>query len=91
MEKIKKILIKLKNFTRNKGEKGKHIITLGGGEPTLREDLEEIIHIAKSLNFTVRIVTNGVLINEKRAESLRKSGLRFIQVSLDGGTAKRSR
>jgi len=57
-----------------------------GGEPLLRQDLEELIAYAKQLGIRSSITTNGVLLDEKRAVSLKQAGNRVLQISLDGST-----
>lgn len=54
-----------------------------GGEPTLRRDLEELIHYARSRNLLVNLVTNGTLIDDSRARALKKAGLGSAQVSVE--------
>jgi radical SAM protein with 4Fe4S-binding SPASM domain len=69
------------------------VSTIGwtGGEPLLREDLEEIIIYAKSKgNIRSGITTNGILLDEKRGLSLKKAGVGLIQISLDGSTPQRN-
>jgi radical SAM protein with 4Fe4S-binding SPASM domain len=60
------------------------MLTLGGGEPTMRPDLEEIIALSVGRGFRVRIVTNAVTLDRERAKLLRSSGLKLAQVSIDG-------
>ena len=84
LDTIDQILQKFKTLGKAYGEHGPHILTIGGGEPTVRKDLKEIIQLAARRRFQVRLVTNGVLIDEKMARSLRKAGLKVAQVSLDG-------
>lgn len=69
---------------------GAKIIGWTGGEPLLRNDLEDLISFAKSLGIRSSVTTNGLLLDEKRAESLKKSGLETVQVSLDGSTPERN-
>lgn len=57
-----------------------------GGEPLLREDLEELIAYARRRGIKSSITTNGVLLDEKRAISLKEAGNRIMQISLDGST-----
>lgn len=61
---------------------GNCLIGLTGGEPTLREDLEDIIKgiVPRS---TVLLFTNGSNVTEERAKSLKKAGLFSIAISLD--------
>lgn len=61
-----------------------------GGEPLLRQDLEELIALAKSLGMKSSITTNGVPLDEKRALSLKEAGNHAIQISLDGSTPEQN-
>ncbi|MCW7071964.1 MAG: radical SAM protein [Methanophagales archaeon] len=61
---------------------GISLLHLTGGEPLLREDLEEIALYAKSKNMYVSLDTNGTLVTKERAKSLRCFDR--IGVSLDG-------
>lgn len=61
-----------------------------GGEPLLRDDLEELIAYARQLGIKSSITTNGVLLDEKRAISLKQAGNRVMQISLDGSTPEKS-
>lgn len=58
-----------------------------GGEPTLRQDLEELISYAREWKLVTNLVTNGTLITEKRAQALKAAGLGSAQVSVEGPTA----
>ena len=57
---------------------------IAGGEPLLRNDLEQIIAYAKKRGLITTFTTNGILLNSKRARSLIKSGVDGIAVSIDG-------
>ena len=59
-------------------------IVFTGGEPLLRNDLEQVGLELYNRRFPWGLVTNGMLLDEKRLESLLKAGLRTITVSLDG-------
>jgi radical SAM protein with 4Fe4S-binding SPASM domain len=61
-----------------------------GGEPLLRDDLEELIAYASAKGINSSITTNGVLLNEKRAIILKEAGNRAIQISLDGSTPEKN-
>jgi MoaA/NifB/PqqE/SkfB family radical SAM enzyme len=61
-------------------------IVITGGEPLLRRDLEQIGNELYQRGFPWGIVTNGLLLTEKRIRSLVDAGLRSITVSLDGQT-----
>jgi radical SAM enzyme (rSAM/lipoprotein system) len=62
----------------------KTMIVLTGGEALLRKDLEQIGTDLYKRGFPWGIVSNGMLLNKKRIDSLLDSGLRAITVSLDG-------
>lgn len=61
-------------------------ITIGltGGEPLLRNDLEECGKELYQRGFPWGFVTNGYLLTEKRLAGLLDAGLRTITISLDG-------
>ncbi len=63
---------------------GSFFITIGGGEPLMRQDLFEIIKYARNNFIAVSLVTNGLLIDEKTAKNLGALNLNTITVSLDG-------
>jgi radical SAM protein with 4Fe4S-binding SPASM domain len=57
-------------------------IHLGGGEPLLRDDLEDIVSYFKSKKMGVSVSTNGVLLSEARAKSLVKAGVNRFEVTI---------
>jgi len=60
-------------------------VGLCGGEPTLHEDLPEIIARYSAEGFTVRLLTNGLrLAEEGYLEKLAKAGLRWVILQFDG-------
>ncbi len=54
---------------------------LSGGEPLVREDLEEIVAAAHALGFYTNLVTSGVGLTEARIKALKRGGLDHIQLS----------
>ena len=58
-------------------------LTITGGEPTLRKDLEEIIARARQHNMRVSLLTNGFAISPARIKSLVASGVSKITISID--------
>lgn len=54
-----------------------------GGEPLLRDDIEKLITFAGNLGLEMRLQTNGMLLNQRRAEKLMAAGLSSIMISLD--------
>ena len=62
-------------------------LVLSGGEPLLRPELDAIIDRARGLGLEVTLLTNGLLIDERRARWLVARGVR-VKISLDGATAR---
>jgi len=54
-----------------------------GGEPMLRKDLFRLLALAKRKGFTTELVSNGLLINERKARLLVDSKLDILIVSID--------
>lgn len=61
---------------------GSFVISIGGGEPFLRDDLPDIIK-ALSLHHLPLVTTNGYLITRSLAREVFRSGLWGVSVSLD--------
>lgn len=55
-------------------------LTFTGGEPTLREDLVELVNYSRW--FVTRLNTNGVLLTEKLCKDLYEASLDSVQVTL---------
>ncbi|MDP8234750.1 MAG: radical SAM protein [Candidatus Erginobacter occultus] len=62
-------------------------ITLFGGEPLLRDDLDEIVAFASSASMLPSIDTNGLLLTPERVESLMNARLSAVKVSMDSPEA----
>ncbi len=62
---------------------GASLFGITGGEPLVREDLEDIVRTVKNGGGEALIFTSGVGLTEQRAIALRKAGLWAICVSLD--------
>jgi len=63
---------------------GSPVILFSGGEPLLRKDLLNLVHLATDRGMRAVISTNGTLINKKMAKELKRIGLSYVGVSLDG-------
>lgn len=59
---------------------------LSGGEPLLRDDLEEIVREARSLGYYSNLLTSGVGMSEARIAALKDAGLDHIQLSFQDST-----
>lgn len=62
------------------------VLILSGGEPLLRDDLEEIAARASAGGATVVVGTNGTRLTDRRIESLMEAGVKGVAVSVDSLT-----
>ncbi len=60
------------------------ILLLSGGEPLVHKDIFKIIDYAKHKGIHVGLSTNGTLITKKTARMLKKTGIDYVGVSIDG-------
>ena len=60
------------------------LIVITGGEALMRRDIEEVGRALYDRGYPWGIVTNGMLLDERRLESLLRAGLHTATVSLDG-------
>jgi len=65
-------------------ELGMKVITLSGGEPTLRSDLSVIVKRLVDNGIMVNIITNGWFVDEAIVKQLKASGITGIAISIDG-------
>ena len=57
-------------------------VTLTGGEPLLRDDLEELVSALAASGIKVGVATNGRILGAARAEHLVRAGVRWFDVGL---------
>jgi len=62
----------------------KVMVVITGGEPLMRDDLEECGKALHQQGFPWGMVSNGYLLTKKRFDQLIQSGLRSMTISLDG-------
>jgi radical SAM protein with 4Fe4S-binding SPASM domain len=63
---------------------GVFILTFTGGEPTLRDDLPELLLYAQNRGAVTGLITNGRRLKDKNyTEQLEKAGLDFVQITLE--------
>lgn len=55
-----------------------------GGEPLLRDDLFNILAEIDYRGFDIYLLTNGILINQRKAKALSYLGVKGVQVSIEG-------
>jgi radical SAM protein with 4Fe4S-binding SPASM domain len=55
---------------RRLADAGVLFLTFTGGEPALRSDFLDVVKLARSMTFAVRIKTNGVLLDEAACDAL---------------------
>jgi radical SAM protein with 4Fe4S-binding SPASM domain len=60
------------------------VLLFSGGEPLLRKDLFELIHLASQQGLRPVLSTNGTLITPEIAQKLKDSGIMYVGVSIDG-------
>ena len=70
-------------LTEKLAKLGISYISIGGGEPLLREDIIDVVKLFKKNEIRVRILTNGLLLKEDVIRKLKKVGVEDISISLD--------
>ena len=78
-------------FKKIADEAGKYnsfIRLSGGGEPLLHKDLLKMVKYGKNKGARIGLITNGMLLNKKAAESLLESGIDAIEISVDAASKK---
>ncbi|NPV49579.1 MAG: radical SAM protein [Candidatus Methanofastidiosum sp.] len=91
LEPSREELVKMMKLVRDEKPVPCMVVQFAGGEPTIRDDLPEIVEDAKKLGFTLaQIATNGVRLARDLdfCKELRKKGLNTIYLQFDGVTEK---
>ena len=55
---------------------------ISGGEPLLRDDIEDVVTEANHLGYYSNLITSGVGLTEKRIDAFKAGGLDHIQLSM---------
>jgi Fe-coproporphyrin III synthase len=63
---------------------GAPVLLFSGGEPLVRKDMPELAAYAVEKGMRAVVSTNGTLIDRSTAETLKKIGLSYVGISLDG-------
>jgi len=67
----------------NLAEVGISEICFSGGEPLLRNDILSLVAYARKKYLVVRLITNGILLNEHMVIELKRAGLTWCSLSID--------
>jgi PqqA peptide cyclase len=62
-------------------------LNLTGGEPLLRDDLEQLVEGARGLDLYTNLITSGIPLTRERLAGLKSLGLDNVQVSIQDVTA----
>src|SRR3989344_4241365 len=81
-------LSKLEKILRETKEIGGQRFDITGGEPLVRNDVDEIIKIGKELGYKIELVTNGSLLTKEKLRRFKELGLDGVAISLDGSNAE---
>lgn len=75
-----------KDVMRQARKLGAAQLGFSGGEPLLRDDLEELIGEAHQLGYYTNLVTSGIGLKESRIAKMKELGLDHIQLSFQDST-----
>lgn len=70
------------NALRDARKMGAIQLGISGGEPLLRDDIEDIVAEAHKLGYYSNLITSGVGLTEKRIQAFKEGGLDHIQLSM---------
>ncbi len=76
-----------KNLIQQLARSGLLNLYFTGGEPLLRKDLIELLAYAKKYGLSTALVTNALLLTERRAQELVNAKLDTIYISIDAAEA----
>lgn len=73
----------VKELARQADEIGLARFEINGGEPFVNKDYDEIVKAIDPQKFYINTVTNGWLLDEKKAKHLKEIGVDRVQVGID--------
>jgi hypothetical protein len=88
-EPSKEQILSMLNTLRSQRPLPAPALQFSGGEPTLREDLPELIHMAKKLGFlNIEVNTNGIKLSQSMdyCRTLKDAGMDTVYLQFDGLT-----
>ena len=59
------------------------MVVLTGGEPLMRPDLEDLVEHGSRLGLSMVVGTNGVMLTDRRVQSLKQAGALGVGISVD--------
>ena len=63
-------------------------LAFSGGEPLTRNDFFEVANHAVERGLYVSVATNGTLLSRENVKRLKKIGVNYVEVSIDGANSK---
>ncbi len=63
-------------------------LAFSGGEPLTRKDFFQVARYASDRGLYVSLASNGTLLNKENAKKIKAAGVNYIDISIDGATAK---
>ena len=63
-------------------------LAFSGGEPLTRKDFFEVARHAVQRGLYVSVATNGTLLTKENVKNLKRIGVHYVEVSIDGATAR---
>ncbi|MGB0867086.1 MAG: pyrroloquinoline quinone biosynthesis protein PqqE [Granulosicoccaceae bacterium] len=69
-------------------ELGATQLGFSGGEPIVRQDLEELVSAARGMGYYTNLITSGIGMDRARVAALKEAGLDHIQVSFQASSAE---
>ena len=75
-----------RSYNQKHGFRKRGHINITGGEPFIREDIDEILDYLGSHReqYSFGVLSNGSFLNEDRIRRLKENGVAFVQLSIDG-------
>ena len=70
------------------GRAGISILTFSGGEPLVRSDIYDAIEYADDAGMLCTIASNGTLMTRQVVQKLKESGIKRVEIGLDGCNAE---
>ncbi len=77
-----------KNVVDQLADAGVTALAFSGGEPLTRKDFFEVASHAVNRGLYVSVATNGTLVTKENVRKLKKTGVHYVEISIDGATAK---